>query len=131
LRARCSAVKASGERCKVSVEPPATLCWAHDPINRETRRRITSKAGKSRGPNRELAAIKQRLSGLADDVLEGRQDKGVAVVVSQILNCYLRAISVELKVREQMGLVERLERLEESLQANAAQNNGGNRWRGA
>ncbi len=128
MSTRCSAIKASGERCKVSVEPPATLCWAHDPINRQARRRITSKAGKAK-PNRELASIKTRLSDLADDVLEGRQDRGVAAVASQVLNVYLRAVSVELRVREATELIERLEALEESQQANAAQNNGGNRWR--
>ena len=120
MSTRCSALKASGERCKVSVEPPATLCWLHDPINRETRRRITSKAGKSRGPSRELAAIKHRLSNLADDVLEGRQDRGVAAVVSQVLNVYLRAVSVELKVNEQLELIERLEALEEVLKGRRA-----------
>ena len=114
MSVRCNATKASGERCKVSVEPPATLCWAHDPANRETRRRITSKAGKSR-PNKELATIKQLLSNLADDVLEGRTDRGVAAVASQILNVYLRAVSVELKVNEQLELIERLEALEEVL----------------
>ncbi len=127
MSTRCSAIKASGERCKVSVVPPATLCWLHDPINRETRRRITSKAGKSRGPSRELAAIKQRLSNLADDVLEGRQDRGVAAVVSQVLNVYLRAVSVELKVNEQRELIERLERLEEA--AERKSEGGSRRWR--
>ena len=58
-------------------------------------------------------------------------DKGVAAAASQVLSVYLRAISVELKAREQMELTERLEALEEGLQANAAHNNGGNRWRGA
>jgi hypothetical protein len=126
LSTRCSAIKASGERCKVSVEPPATLCWLHDPINRETRRRITSKAGKSRGPSRELAAIKQRLSNLADDVLEEKVDKGVGAVVSQILNVYLRAVSVELKVREQTELIERLEALEAITQGNLTK--GARQW---
>jgi hypothetical protein len=116
LSARCSAIKASGERCKVSVEPPATLCWAHDPANRETRRRITSKAGKSRGPSRELATIKQRLSDLADDVLADKVNRASAAVAGQILNTYIRAVSVELKAREQMELIERLESLEETLE---------------
>ena len=126
MSTRCSAIKASGERCKVSVEPPATLCWLHDPINRETRRRITSKAGKSRGPSRELAAIKQRLSGLAEDVLEGRQDKAVVAVASQVLNVYLRAISIEMKLREQLELLQTLEALEEGLRDNKG---GSSRWR--
>ena len=48
-------------------------------------------------------------------MLEGRQDKAVAAVASQVLNVYLRAVSVELKAREQLELIERLERLEEDL----------------
>jgi hypothetical protein len=110
MNVRCSEIKPNGERCKISVELPATLCWAHDPANRETRRRITSKAGKSR-PNKELATIKQRLSALADDVLAGTVDKGVAALASQVLNVYLRAVSAELEAREQLELIERLEAL--------------------
>jgi hypothetical protein len=90
------------------------LCWAHDPKNAERRRRGQSRGGKSK-PSKELLSIKQRLSDLADDVLEGRQDKGVAAVASQVLNVYLRAVSVELKVNEQLELIERLEALEEVL----------------
>jgi len=74
-----------------------------------------SKAGKAK-PNRELASIKRRLSDLADDVLAAKVDKGVAAVASQILNVYLRAVSVELKAKEQLELVERLESLEEALE---------------
>jgi len=58
-------------------------------------------------------------------VLEGRQDKGVAAVASQVLNVYLRAVSVELKAKEQAELIERLEALEEAF---GAQNRGGRRW---
>jgi hypothetical protein len=76
---------------------------------------MASRAGKSK-PSRELTGIKQRLSDLADDVLEGRQDKAVAAVVSQVLNVYLRAISVETKLKEQLELVQRLEALEEGLE---------------
>jgi len=91
------------------------LCWAHDPKNAERRRRGQSRGGKNK-PSRELANIKTRLSDLADDVLEGRRDKGVAAVVSQVLNVYLRAVSVELRAREQMELTERLEALEGALE---------------
>jgi hypothetical protein len=71
--------------------------------------------GKSK-PSRELAGIKQRLSDLADDVLEGRQERAVAAVASQVLNVYLRAVSVELKAREQQEMTERLEELETLLE---------------
>ncbi len=39
-----------------------------------------------------------------------------AVVAGQLLNTYIRAVSVELKAREQMELVERLEELESLLE---------------
>ena len=78
---------------------------------------MASRAGKSK-PSQELTGIKQRLWDLADDVLEGRQDKGVAAVASQVLNVYLRAISIEMKQKEQLELVGRLEALEEGLEQN-------------
>jgi hypothetical protein len=80
---------------------------------------MASRAGKAK-PNREIPEIKRRLSTLADDVLEGRQDKGVAAVASQVLNVYLRAVSVELKARE-LELEARIEALEQPQE-------GGSRW---
>jgi hypothetical protein len=113
---RCAGIKRDGGRCATIVEPPQTHCYQHDPARAEERRRNASRAARSR-PSRELVGIKQRLLGLADDVLEGRQDKGVAAVASQVLNVYLRAVSVELKVQEQRELIERLETLEEQLES--------------
>jgi|SRR5215211_1238944 len=120
LLARCAAIKPNGERCKVEAIPDEEWCWSHHPDYEEARRRRASKGGKRGGrgrPHAELAEIKTRLSELAEDVLEGRQDKGIGAVVSQILNVYLRAVSVELKVREQRELIERLEALEEALES--------------
>ena len=97
----------------------------HDPAHADKRRRAASKAGKSK-PSRELAGIKQRFSDLAEDVLAGTVDRGDAAVVGQLLNTYLRAVSVELKAREQLELVERLESLEEALETKTG--NGGRRW---
>jgi hypothetical protein len=98
------------------------LLGPRDPANAERRRRGQSRGGKNK-QSRELAGIKQRLSDLAADVLEGRQDKGVAAVASQVLNVYLRAVSVELKVQEQRELIERLEALEEQMESR-----GGRKW---
>jgi hypothetical protein len=114
LTSRCTATKRDGSPCTLPSYGSDGLCWAHDPKNAERRRRGQSRGGKSK-PSKELVSIKQRLSNLADDVLEGRQDKGVAAVASQVLNVYLRAVSVELKVNEQLELIERLEALEEVL----------------
>jgi hypothetical protein len=119
---RCAGIKRDGGRCATIVEPPQTHCYQHDPARAEERRRNASRAARSR-PSRELVGIKQRLSDLADDVLAGRQDKGVAAVASQVLNVYLRAVSVELKVQEQRELIERLETLEEQLESK-----GGRKW---
>jgi hypothetical protein len=115
LTMRCSGNKRDGSPCTATVEPPKQYCWWHDPANADKRRRAASKGGRGR-PQAELANIKERLSDLSDDVLEGRQDKSVAAVASQILNVYLRAVSVELKAREQLELIERLEALEEALE---------------
>ena len=109
--------------------PEAQWCWNHHPDYEQARRRRASKGGKRGGrgrPQAELSDIKRRLSDLADDVLEGRQDKGVAAVASQVLNVYLRAISVETKLKEQLELVERLESLEEGLEQSRGR---GSRWR--
>jgi hypothetical protein len=115
LTVRCTGIKRDNSACTATVEPPQEYCWWHDPANAEKRRRAASKAGKAK-PSRELAGIKQRLSDLADDVLEGRQDRAVAAVASQVLNVYLRAVSVELKVREQQEITERLQELETLLE---------------
>jgi hypothetical protein len=56
--------------------------------------------------------------------LEGRQDKAVAAVASQVLNVYLRAVSVELKAKEQLEILGRLEALEEDL----GHKGGSDRW---
>src|ERR687897_3174599 len=119
----CSGIRADGSRCKAQAMRKSAFCVGHDPDQAEARRRRASKGGKRGGrgrPQAELGDIKRRLSDLAEDVLEGRQDKGVAAVASQVLNVYLRAVSVELKAREQLELIERLEALEAQ-----AQNKGG------
>jgi predicted RNA-binding Zn ribbon-like protein len=127
---RCLGTKRDSSPCTVSVEPPQTFCWWHDPANADARKQAAARGGKRAGrgrPQAELADIKRRLSDLADDVLKGRQDKGVAAVASQIFNVYLRAVSVELKVREQQEITERLEELETLLE----QRKGERRYYGA
>ena len=115
MAVRCAGIKRDNSPCTATVEPPQRFCWWHDPANADKRRRAASKAGKGK-PSQELAGIKRRLSDLADDMLEGRQDRGVAAVASQVLNVYLRAVSLELKVREQEEITERLGELETLLE---------------
>jgi hypothetical protein len=115
LAKQCGGITKDGTRCARSVEGPNGLCWLHDPTRSGDRRRAASKAGKSK-PNKEVQATKHRLEDLADGVLLGTTDRADAAVVSQIWNTYLRAVSVELKVREQQELVERLEELESMME---------------
>jgi flagellar motility protein MotE (MotC chaperone) len=122
LASTCTATKRDGSPCTLPSYGSGGLCWAHDPKNAERRRRGQSRGGKSK-PSKELASIKQRLSDLADDVLEAKVDKGVAAVASQILNVYLRSIELERKIRETDELEERIRRLEEG-------KTGGPRWGG-
>jgi hypothetical protein len=126
---RCSATTRAGEPCRGVAIGSSAWCPAHHPEYADARRRRASKGGKRGGrgrPQAELANIKDRLQELAEDVLEKKVDKGVAAVASQVLNVYLRAVSVALKARERLELVERLEVLEETLARNKEK-----RWYGA
>jgi hypothetical protein len=107
----CAGTKRDGSRCTVTVEPPQTYCWWHDPDNAEDRRRAASKAGKSR-PNRELVGVKAQLEDLTRDVLAGTLETGRAAVANQLINTRLRAIEQERKNRETEDLEARIEALE-------------------
>jgi hypothetical protein len=110
----CRATKANGEPCTLSANGPQGLCWAHDPANREKRRRMASKAARSK-PSRELSGLKAQLVDLTQDVLAGDLETGRAAVANQLINTRLRAIEVERKVREAEELEERLEAIERVL----------------
>ncbi len=127
---RCSHTYEDSSQCRRIVSAEQMYCYSHDPSRASERRRNAARGGKAKASG-ELGRVKARLQALADMVEEGQMDRADAAVISQIWGTYLRAVSAELKVREQLEITERLEMLEESLQANAAQNNGGHRWRGA
>ena len=111
----CSGIKPDGGRCGAQAIRASSWCFNHHPDYEEQRRQRASRGGKRGGrgrPQAELADIKQRLSDLANDVLEDKVDKGKGAVVSQVLNVYLRALAVELKLREQEEILERVAELE-------------------
>ncbi len=112
---QCGGFKRDGSRCTLSAKGPNGLCWAHDPKNAEKRQRMASRAGKSK-PSREIRDLKKQLEDLAADVLEGRVERGDAVVVNQILNTRAMLIEIERKVREQDEVVGRIEALEQNQQ---------------
>ena len=111
---QCSAIKRNGERCRVSVETGVELCWAHDPRNASQRKRITSRAGKSK-PSRELIDIKHDIRAVVEAVRDGSIESRVGGVVFQGYNTLLKALDVERRWYETGQLEERLEELEEAL----------------
>jgi hypothetical protein len=112
----CRATKANGEPCTLAATGSQGFCWAHDPANREKRRKTASKAAKSK-PNRELVVIKAQLQSVIDGVLSGAIDRNVGSVAFQGYRTLLQAVSTELAVREQVELVERMEALEEAIRS--------------
>ncbi len=112
---RCAGSKPDGSPCERIVPGSQSHCYSHDPERSDERRRNASRAGKSR-PNKEIQDIKQSLSSLADGVLNGTVDKGRGAVVSQVYNVLLRAVTVELKLKEQLELEARLEELAAALE---------------
>jgi hypothetical protein len=109
--ARCAGSKPNGEPCERIVDASQTWCYAHDPARQAERRRNASRAARSK-PTRELTNVKKRLRELADDVMGGRADRGDAAVAGQLLGTYLRALSVEIKLKEVLELEARIEALE-------------------
>src|SRR5215217_9243554 len=117
--AKCSAIAASGNPCKGVPIDGSQWCYQHHPDNAGKLHERGHRGGKRGGrgrPQVELSKIKTQLQDLADGVLDGSVDRADASVAGQLLNIVLRAVTVELQVREQLELVERMERLEEALE---------------
>ena len=124
---RCPGIKRDNSQCTVTVEPPQVYCWWHDPANAQARSQAAAKGGKRAGrgrPQAELTDIKDRLRAMVEDVRTGAMDRADAAVCGQLYNTLIRAVGVELKVREQQELVERLEALERAAEGQR----GGKQW---
>jgi hypothetical protein len=116
---RCPGNKRDGSRCTVTVEPPQTYCWWHDPANAEERRRAASRGGKRGGRSRpvlDLARLQSRFENLANKVLSGEVERAKAAVAGQLLNGARACVRDALAAREQVELIERLETLEAALE---------------
>ena len=120
---RCSHTYEDSSQCRRIVSAEQKYCYSHDPSRAGERRRNAARGGKAKASG-ELGRVKARLQALADMVEEGQMDRADAAVISQIWGTYLRAVSVEMKLKEQLELVERLESLEEGLK----QSKGSGGW---
>ena len=124
----CSGIRADGGRCGAQAIRSSEYCVNHHPDYEDARRRRNSKGGKRGGRGRpavELASLKERLSTLADDVLEGKVDRGNAAVAGQLLNTVIRAIGMEMRVREVDDLERQVEELREMVEAGKGQRSYG------
>ena len=111
----CAGIRADGGRCRAQAIRNSEWCFNHHPNYTEARKQRASKGGERGGRGRpiaELQGVKGKLEDLAEDVLEGRKDRGDAAVAGQLYNTLIRAIGMELKVREQLEIEERIAELE-------------------
>ena len=116
----CNGIKADGGRCRAQATRNSEWCIGHDPDQADARRQRASKGGKRGGrgrPTSELARLQRRFEELADMVLAGEVDRAAGAVAGQLLNGARACVRDGLTAREQEELVERLEQLEEGLQA--------------
>ncbi len=112
---RCLGTKRDNSPCTVTVEPPQTYCWWHDPANAEKRKQAAARGGKRGGRGRPLVAaadVADQMQDLADKILAGELGRADAAVCGQLLNVKLRALEVGRKLREAEDLERRLEELE-------------------
>ena len=113
--AGCSSITGAGARCRAIAITGSDYCHAHHPDRAKARSRAARKGGQRGGrgrPTVELRAIEGKLEDLADDLLAGRVEGGVATVLVQIRNAQIRAIATGLKATEQEQILERVEELE-------------------
>ena len=114
----CSAITASGTRCRGVPVRGSDLCAAHHPDHSARRKAGARRGGRARGAS-ELAAIKGQLAELYSATLAGEVDRGVAAVAAQIVNVQLRAVEVERRVREADELGAELAELRQLLDESA------------
>ena len=112
----CRATKANGEACKAPATGPQGLCWAHAPENAEKRRRMASKAARSKG-NREVAALKEEIKAVIADVRAGGVDRNAAAVMLQGYRALRDFIELERRVKETDELAAEIEELKREYDA--------------
>ena len=124
----CTAITQGGGRCKGIAIDSSGLCHAHHPDRAEQRSRAARKGGQRGGrgrPGADLGDLKRNVQKVIDDVLAGNVPHAPGAVALQGYNTLLRATKLELDIREQTELIERLEELEQALEG---QRGGSSRW---
>jgi hypothetical protein len=125
---KCAAITAGGGKCKRNADHPSNYCYSHDPERAAERKKYAAQGGVMKHKRATISAELTRLQGvfekLAEDVLEGRQERGAAAVAIQALNGARGCVIGALKAREQEELARELEELKSYVQ-----DRGVSRWR--
>jgi hypothetical protein len=113
---RCAAITKAGERCKAEATH-GSCCWNHALETAEARKQRARKAGRTGGNGRssglsETAEAKRSIRGLVAKAITGDLDRSVATAAFMGLNVLARYIELEMKLREQAEVLERIEALE-------------------
>jgi hypothetical protein len=117
--AKCSGITQAGTACKGIPIDGSQWCYVHDPAHEDDRRRHGARGGKRGGrgrPQAELSDIKDRLRDMVQDVRNGTMDRADAAVCGQLYNTLIRAVSVEVRVREVEELGREVEELRDLLE---------------
>ena len=119
---QCVGIKAGGGQCRNAAHPPSEYCSMHDPKRAEERREYATRGGKVKAlravspMSTELARLQGVFEQLAQDVLEGRQDRSAAAVAIQALNGARGCIVGALKAQEQEQMAAELAEITQMLQ---------------
>ncbi len=116
----CSGIKADGGRCKGQAIGNSQWCFSHHPDYEDARKQRASRGGRRGGrgrPQAELSDIKNRIRAMVEDVRNGTMDRADAAVCGQLYNTLIRAVSVEMRVREIEELAKEVEELWDLLDA--------------
>ena len=111
---KCGAITSGGQRCQRIINDSESYCFGHDPTRAEQRKQYAAKAAKAKNAGSELVQIKSRLRQLSEEVIEGKVPTAKASVAAQVLGYYLRATEVQMKLKAQEELEQRLAQLEAS-----------------
>ncbi len=110
MKGQCGAIKPNGERCQRSAEASHGFCWAHAPEHAEERRRIASRAGKSKG-SRGVATLKSELKDLIAKVERGTLEPTRGNTMVRAYGVLIDLIKLERAVYLEEDLARRIEEL--------------------
>ena len=114
---RCSHTYADSSQCKRIVSAEQGYCYSHDPARASERQRNAARGGKAKATG-EIGRVKARLQALADMVEEGQMDRADVAVIGQIWGTYIRAVGMELRVKEFEEMAREVEELREIVEMN-------------